>query len=170
LSKLEGLLDSLVEEGNSVGAIVRGEISGVPQGLDEPVYNKINSKLAEAIMSINSVKGVDFGSEFNSINLLGDEYLDQMRMEKNQVKYLSNNAGGIVGGISTGEKIILTYVISPLSSIKKPLQTFDINGRNAEISVDGRHDPITAVRSIPVAEAMCSCVIADLKLQSSMSK
>lgn len=155
-------IDALREDGNSVGAIGEIVASGVPAGWGEPVYDKLDSDIARALMSINAIKGVEIGAGFGSAELTGEENADQMRAGVyGKPIFLSNNAGGILGGISTGQDIVARFAAKPTPSILKPLQTIDASGLNADIVTKGRHDPCVGIRAVPVAEAMIACVLAD---------
>jgi len=132
--------------------------SGVPVGLGDPVYDKLDSDLAGAFMSINAVKGVEIGDGFAAARLSGEENADEMRAGP---VFLSNHAGGILGGISTGQDIVARFAVKPTSSILTPLRTIDIHGHDTEIITKGRHDPCVGIRAVPVGEAMMACVLAD---------
>jgi chorismate synthase len=157
----EGYLDDLRKQGNSVGAVIEIIASGVPVGLGEPVYGKLDADLAAALMSINAVKGVEIGKGFGAAGLTGDANADEIRMTGGNIKFLSNHAGGILGGISTGQDIVARFAVKPTSSIPQPLKTVDTNGNDVEISTTGRHDPCVGIRAVPVGEAMVACVLAD---------
>jgi chorismate synthase len=158
----EEALDKIREEGDSFGGVVELEISGVPTGLGAPVFAKLDQDLAGAMMSIPAAKGVEIGEGFNAANLKGSENNDQMMQGSGKrPRFLSNHAGGILGGISTGEPIWLRVAFKPASSIRKAQQTVDVKGEGREISVTGRHDPCLAIRACPVAEAMAALVLAD---------
>ncbi|MCX8502274.1 MAG: chorismate synthase, partial [Alphaproteobacteria bacterium] len=161
----EVLLDQIRKSGSSIGAIIAVTATGVPAGWGEPIYDKLDSELARALMSINAVKGVEIGDGFAAAALRGEENADEMRMVGNQVEFLSNHAGGILGGISTGQPIIARMAVKPTSSILTPRQTVTRDGQNAEIITKGRHDPCVGIRAVPVAEAMVACVLADFKLR-----
>jgi chorismate synthase len=154
-------LDGVRKEGSSAGAIIEVVASGVPAGLGEPVYDKLDGDLARAMMTINAVKGVEIGAGFGSVVLGGEENGDEMRMEGGKVVFLSNNAGGILGGISTGQDIVVRFAVKPTSSILKPMRTVDAGGNEVEIETRGRHDPCVGIRAVPVGEAMMACVLAD---------
>jgi chorismate synthase len=154
-------LDGVRKEGSSAGAIIEVVASGVPAGLGEPVYDKLDGDLARAMMTINAVKGVEIGAGFGSVVLGGEENGDEMRMEGGKVVFLSNNAGGILGGISTGQDIVVRFAVKPTSSILKPMRTVDAEGNEVEIETHGRHDPCVGIRAVPVGEAMMACVLAD---------
>ena len=160
--KLEEYLQKLRDNGNSAGAIIELEAIGIPCGLGEPVYDKLDADIAKSLMNINAVKAVEIGNGFASGSLEGDENADEMTIDNNgNPVFKSNNAGGILGGISSGQPIIARFAIKPTSSIAKPLQTIDKNGNKKEISTKGRHDPCVGIRAVPVAEAMLACVLAD---------
>jgi chorismate synthase len=155
-------LDGIRKNGSSVGAIVEIVASGVPAGIGEPVYDKLDSDIARALMTINAVKGVEIGAGFASAELSGEENADEMRMGADDIPhFLSNNAGGILGGISSGQDITARFVVKPTSSILKPRQTINISGQETDISTKGRHDPCIGIRAVPVGEAMVACVLAD---------
>ena len=154
-------LDGVRKAGSSAGAIIEIVASGVPAGLGEPVYDKLDGDLARALMTINAVKGVEIGAGFAAAALRGEDNADEMRIEDGQVVFLSNNAGGILGGISTGQEIVVRFAVKPTSSILHPMRTVDIDGNEVEISTHGRHDPCVGIRAVPVGEAMVACVLAD---------
>ncbi|MDR3448506.1 MAG: chorismate synthase [Alphaproteobacteria bacterium] len=155
-------LDDIRKNGSSIGAVVELVASGVPAGLGEPIYDKLDSDIARALMSINAVKGVEIGSGFASAELSGEENADEMRMGENDIPhFLSNNAGGILGGISSGQDIVARFAVKPTSSILTPRQTVNKAGQNTDISTKGRHDPCIGIRAVPVGEAMLACVLAD---------
>ena len=162
----EALLDATRKDGNSVGAIIEVIAEGVPAGWGAPVYAKLDAEIAGALMSINAVKGVEIGAGFGAAALTGVENADEMRAGNDgKPVFLSNQAGGILGGISTGQPIVARLAIKPTSSILTPRQTINRDGQNAEISTKGRHDPCVGIRGAPVAEAMLACVLADAKLR-----
>jgi chorismate synthase len=154
-------LDRLRKEGSSAGAVIEVVAEGVPPGLGEPVYDKLDGDLARALMTINAVKGVEIGEGFAAARLRGEENADEMRMGEDGPVFLSNHAGGILGGISTGEPIVVRFAVKPTSSILNPLRTIDAEGNEVEISTHGRHDPCVGIRAVPVGEAMVACVLAD---------
>jgi chorismate synthase len=160
-SRWANYLDSVRKAGSSAGAIIEIVASGVPAGLGEPVYDKLDGDLARALMTINAVKGVEIGAGFGSVILSGEENGDEMRMRDGAVAFLSNNAGGILGGISTGQDIVVRFAVKPTSSILKPMRTVDADGNEVEIETHGRHDPCVGIRAVPVGEAMVACVLAD---------
>ncbi len=148
-------------EGDSLGAIIEIIIKNPPKGLGEPVFNKLDAELAKAMMSIGAIKGVEIGAGFACAMMRGSECNDEIVSEKGKIKFASNNHGGILGGISTGEDIILTLAIKPVPSISIPQKTISNKGKNTEICTLGRHDTCLAPRIIPVAEAMAAIVVAD---------
>ena len=154
-------LDGVRKAGSSAGAVIEVVASGVPAGLGEPVYDKLDGDLARAMMTINAVKAVEIGAGFAAVALSGEENGDEMRMQDGKVVFLSNNAGGILGGISTGQDIVVRFAVKPTSSILKPMRTVDTEGNEVEIETHGRHDPCVGIRAVPVGEAMMACVLAD---------
>lgn len=155
-------LDELRKSGNSVGAIVEVVARGVPAGLGAPVYGKLDTDLAAAMMSINAVKGVEIGEGMAAAMLTGEENADEIFLGNDgKPVYSSNHAGGILGGISTGQDIVVRFAVKPTSSILKPRQTITKGGQPAEIITKGRHDPCVGIRAVPVGEAMMACVILD---------
>jgi chorismate synthase len=157
----ETYLDGIRKAGSSVGAVIEIVASGVPAGLGAPIYGKLDGDLAAAMMSINAVKGVEIGAGFDAAALTGEENADEMRMNGKDVEFLSNNAGGILGGISTGQDIVARFVVKATSSILTPRRTVTRQGKNTEIATKGRHDPCVGIRGVPVGEAMMACVLAD---------
>ena len=157
----EGFLDEIRKKGSSAGAVIEVVAEGVPVGLGEPVYDKLDGDLARAIMTINAVKAVEIGAGFAAAALSGEENADEMRMADGRVTFLSNNAGGILGGISTGQDIVLRFAVKPTSSILTPRRTVDIDGNEVDIVTKGRHDPCVGIRAAPVGEAMVAVVLAD---------
>jgi chorismate synthase len=157
----EGYLDDVRKAGSSVGAVVEVVAEGVPMGLGAPVYDKLDADLAKAMMSINAVKGVEIGAGFAAAALSGEENADEMRMEAGAVRFLTNNAGGVLGGISTGQDVVVRFAVKPTSSILTPRRTVDRHGAETEISTRGRHDPCVGIRAVPVGEAMMAVVLAD---------
>jgi chorismate synthase len=155
-------LDSVRKEGSSVGAVIEVVAEGVPAGLGAPVYGKLDADLAAALMSINAVKAVEIGDGFATAAMRGEENADEMRMgNDSKPVFLSNHAGGILGGIATGQPVVARFAVKPTSSILTPRQTVDRYGRDTDILTKGRHDPCVGIRAVPVAEAMVACVIAD---------
>jgi len=157
----EAYLGEVRKQGSSVGAVVEVIAEGVPPGLGAPVYGKLDADLAGALMGINAVKGVEIGDGFAAASLRGEENADEMRMQDGVVRFLSNRAGGILGGISTGAPVVARFAVKPTSSILIPRRTVDRQGREVEISTRGRHDPCVGIRAVPVGEAMVACVLAD---------
>jgi chorismate synthase len=155
------LLDATRKAGTSLGAIIEVTASGVPVGLGEPLYGKLDADLAAAMMSINAVKGVEIGDGFASALLKGHENADEMRMQDGRVTFLSNHAGGVQGGISTGQDVVVRFAVKPTSSISTPRRTVDVAGHDREIATHGRHDPCVGIRAVPVGEAMMAIVLAD---------
>jgi chorismate synthase len=155
------LLDRTRKAGSSLGAIVEITASGVPAGLGEPIYGKLDADLAAAMMGINAVKGVEIGDGFAAALLKGEENADEMRMQDGQVTFASNHAGGTQGGISTGQDVVVRFAVKPTSSILTPRQTVDSAGHDREIATKGRHDPCVGIRAVPVGEAMMAIVLAD---------
>jgi len=155
-------LDEQRKSGSSAGALIEVHASGIPPGLGAPVYDKLDADLAKAMMSINAVKAVEIGAGFDAVPLGGEENSDEIRLddEGNPV-FVSNNAGGILGGISSGQDIVVRVAFKPTSSILTPRQTIDKDGNETEISTKGRHDPCVGIRGMPVCEAMMACVLAD---------
>ena len=158
----EGYLDDIRKRGSSVGAVIEVVAEGVSAGLGAPIYGKLDGDLAAALMGINAVKGVEIGAGFAAAALSGEENADEMRMGNDgRLVFLSNHAGGVLGGISTGQAIVCRFVVKPTSSILTPRRTVDRYGADTEISTKGRHDPCVGIRAVPIGEAMVACVIAD---------
>ncbi len=157
----ETYLNDIRKKGSSIGAIVEVHASGVPAGLGAPVYGKLDTDLAAAMMSINAVKGVEIGAGMAAAMLSGEENADEMRMKGDSVGFLSNNAGGILGGISSGQDIVLRFAVKPTSSILNPTKSVNAKGEDVDVSTKGRHDPCVGIRAVPVGEAMMACVLAD---------
>jgi chorismate synthase len=157
----EDYLDGIRKAGSSVGAVIEVHASGVPAGLGAPLYGKLDADLAAAMMSINAVKGVEIGAGFAAAELSGEANADEMRMRDGRVDFLSNNAGGILGGIATGQDVIVRFAVKPTSSILTPRRTVDRDGTEGDIATTGRHDPCVGIRAVPVGEAMMACVLAD---------
>ncbi|EWY39781.1 chorismate synthase [Skermanella stibiiresistens SB22] len=161
-ARWETYLDEVRKSGSSVGAVIEVVASGVPVGWGDPLYDKLDSDLARAMMTINAVKGVEIGDGFAAAELSGEGNADEMRINPDgSVRFLSNHAGGILGGISTGQDIVVRFAVKPTSSILTPRQTVDIDGNETEILTKGRHDPCVGIRAVPVGEAMMACVLAD---------
>lgn len=157
-------LDAARKAGSSLGAIVECVASGVPAGWGSPLYHKLDAQLANAAMSINAVKGVEIGDGFAAARLRGEDNADRMRPGDNGPEFLSNHAGGIAGGISTGQPIVVRMALKPTSSILTPVETITRDGQAAEIVTKGRHDPCVGIRAAPVLEAMVALVLADAML------
>ena len=158
----EGYLDTIRKQGSSIGAIIEIVAEGVPPGLGAPIYGKLDQDIAGALMSINAVKGVEIGAGFASASLTGEENADEMRSGNDgRPTFLSNNAGGVLGGISTGQSVVARFVVKPTSSILTPRRTVNRAGEETEVSTKGRHDPCVGIRAVPVGEAMLACVVAD---------
>ncbi len=158
----ESYLDEIRKNGSSIGAVLEVVADGVPSGWGAPIYAKLDADLAGAFMSINAVKGVEIGDGFATAMLTGEENADEMRIGNDgRPLFLSNHAGGIVGGISTGQPIVLRFAVKPTSSILKPRQTITRDGAPTDIVTKGRHDPCVGIRAVPVGEATMACVLAD---------
>jgi chorismate synthase len=157
----EAYLDKVRKDGSSAGAVIEIVASGVAAGLGDPLYDKLDGDLARALMTINAVKGVEIGDGFAAAELSGEDNADEMRMKDGKVEFLSNHAGGILGGISTGQDIVARFAVKPTSSILTPRLTVTRGGENADILTKGRHDPCVGIRAVPVGEAMVACVLAD---------
>ena len=159
-------LDGVRKEGSSVGAVIEVVASGVPAGWGAPVYGKLDAELAAAMMSINAVKGVEIGAGMGAARLRGEENADEMAMNNDgTVRFLSNHAGGILGGISSGQDVIVRFAVKPTSSILQARRTVTVDGKDTEIVTKGRHDPCVGIRAVPVGEAMMACVLADHMLR-----
>ena len=157
----ESLISSARKDGSSLGGIIELRCSGLPVGLGEPIYDKLDADLAKAIMSINAVKGVEIGNGFNSVKESGITNVDEMRIENEKAIFLSNNNGGILGGISTGQDIVVRFCVKPTSSILSSKKTINTSFKETEISTKGRHDPCVGIRAVPVGEAMMATTLAD---------
>ena len=157
----ETYLDTIRKAGSSTGAVIEVVAEGVPAGLGAPVYGKLDADIASALMSIPAVKGVEIGAGFGAAELEGPKNADEMRMKDGEVTFLSNNAGGVLGGISTGQDIVARFAVKPTSSVSVPMKTVNAAGEDAEISTKGRHDPCVGIRAVPVGEAMLAIVLAD---------
>ena len=149
------------KSGSSCGAVIEVRAKGIPAGLGAPIYSKLDSDIASAMMSINAVKGVNIGSGMNSAQLTGENNSDEIFSKNKKINFKSNNAGGILGGISSGQEIIVSFAVKPTSSILTTKKTINKFGKNTSISVRGRHDPCVGIRAVPVGEAMMSCVLLD---------
>jgi len=161
VSELEAYMDELRKEGNSIGARVTVVATGMPVGLGEPVFDRLDADIAHALMSINAVKGIEIGDGFASIEQKGTEHRDEMSIQG----FLSNHTGGILGGISTGQDIITSIALKPTSSLRLPGHSIDINGQPTEVITTGRHDPCVGIRATPIAEAMLALVLMDHALR-----
>lgn len=158
----EGYLDGIRKAGSSVGAVVEIVAEGAPAGLGAPVYDKLDADLAKAMMSINAVKSVEIGAGLAAAALTGEENADEMRMgPEGEPAFTTNNAGGILGGISSGQDIVVRFAVKPTSSILTPRKTVTLDGNDSDILTKGRHDPCVGIRAVPVGEAMMACVLAD---------
>ena len=157
----ETYLSEVRKAGSSAGAVIEVVADGVSPGLGAPIYGKLDADIAAALMSINAVKGVEIGEGFAAAALSGEANADEMHMRDGIVEFASNHAGGILGGISTGQPIVARFAVKPTSSILTPRQTVDRSGHDIEISTKGRHDPCVGIRAVPVGEAMLACVLAD---------
>lgn len=158
-------LMAIRKDGSSVGAVIEVVAEGVPAGWGEPVYDKLDADLAKAMMSINAVKGVEIGDGFAAAALQGETNADEMRMKNGNVEFGSNHAGGVLGGISSGQPVVVRFAVKPTSSILNPVNTVNIHGNDTTIITKGRHDPCVGIRAVPVGEAMMACVLADHMLR-----
>ena len=158
------------KEGSSIGAVIQITASGVPPGLGEPVFSKIDALLAQGIMSIPAVKGVEIGNGFKSAALRGEQNADEMKYQNNKVIFESNNSGGTLGGISSGQDIVVKFAVKPTSSILTERKTVNLANKNTTIKTKGRHDPCVGIRAVPVGEAMVAIVLADLFLLNQRNK
>ncbi|MBD3641973.1 MAG: chorismate synthase [Marinobacter sp.] len=155
--EMEAYMDALRKEGDSIGARINVVADGVPPGLGEPIFDRLDADLAHALMSINAVKGVEIGAGFDSVEQKGTEHRDEMTPEG----FLSNNAGGVLGGISSGQPIVASIALKPTSSLRLPGRSIDVNGNPVEVITTGRHDPCVGIRATPIAEAMMAIVLMD---------
>ena len=160
----ETYIKDIRKKGSSVGAIIEINITGIKAGLGEPVFDKVDALLSFGIMSIPAVKGVEIGAGFKSAELRGEENSDPISSKKNKVSFLSNNSGGTLGGITSGQDIIVRFAVKPTSSILIQKDTINIRGKNTKIKTIGRHDPCVGIRAVPIGEAMVAIVLADLEL------
>ena len=159
-------LEGIRKAGSSVGAVIEIVAEGIPAGLGAPIYGKLDSELASALMSINAVKGVEIGDGFAAAALSGEDNADEMRAGNGgKPKFLSNHAGGILGGLSSGQPVVARFAVKPTSSILAPRRTIDKSGTETDIITKGRHDPCVGIRAVPVGEAMMACVLADAALR-----
>jgi chorismate synthase len=160
--QLEAYLTSIRKAGSSIGAKIEVVAQNLPVGLGQPIYNKLDANIAAAFMSINAVKSVEIGSGRSVCELSGEENSDEMwKNDSSEVEFSSNNAGGILAGISSGQDVVASFTVKPTSSILTPRRTIDIDGNNCEIITKGRHDPCVGIRAVPVGQAMMACVILD---------
>ena len=157
----EDFLDGVRKAGSSTGGVVEVVASGVPAGLGAPVFDRLDADIAKALISIPAAKGVEIGAGFDAVSMSGPEHNDEMRMQDGAVAFLSNNAGGVLGGISSGQDIVARLAIKPTSSVSTPQRTVNVHGEDTQVVTTGRHDPCVAIRGVPVAEAMLACVLAD---------
>ena len=164
VKKWEKYINSIRKQGSSVGAVIEINVSGVEIGLGEPVFDKVDALLAYGVMSIPAVKGIEIGSGFKSAELRGEDNSDQIISKGKKTLFKSNNAGGTLGGITSGQDLIIRFVVKPTSSILIEKNTIDILGKNTKIRTKGRHDPCVGIRAVPIGEAMVALVLADLKL------
>jgi chorismate synthase len=164
VKKWEKYINSIRKQGSSVGAVIEINVSGIEIGLGEPVFDKVDALLAYGVMSIPAVKGVEIGSGFKSAELRGEENSDQIISKGKKALFKSNNAGGTLGGITSGQDLIIRFVVKPTSSILIEKDTINILGKNTKIKTKGRHDPCVGIRAVPIGEAMVALVLADLKL------
>jgi chorismate synthase len=164
-ARWEAMIDQARKDGSSMGAVVECVATGVPAGWGAPVYAKLDSELASAMMSINAVKGIEIGDGFDAARLRGEENADAMRSGDDGLpRFEANHAGGVAGGIATGQPVVVRVAFKPTSSIRVPVPTIDRDGQETEISTTGRHDPCVGIRGTPVVEAMMALVLADQKL------
>ncbi len=164
LKKWEELILFHRKNGSSLGAIIEVRVSDCPVGIGEPIYQKLDSEISKAIMSINAVKGIEFGSGFNLVNLDGTNASDQMDLNKKNISFDTNHAGGVLGGISSGQDIVFRYIVKPTSSVLTEKKTITKNLKKTKIRTIGRHDPCVGIRAVPVGIAMTNFVLADLYL------
>ncbi|MGF9693149.1 chorismate synthase [Rhizobium sp. 0TCS1.26] len=158
----EEYLDEIRKSGSSIGAVIEVVAEGVPAGLGAPIYGKLDQEIASALMSINAVKGVEIGEGFAAAELSGEDNADEMRMGNDGVPmFLSNHAGGVLGGISTGQPLVARFAVKPTSSILTERLSIDADGNNVDVRTKGRHDPCVGIRAAPIGEAMVACVLAD---------
>jgi chorismate synthase len=161
VAELEEFMDRLRKEGNSIGARINVVAECVPVGLGEPIFDRLDADIAKAMMSINAVKGVEIGAGFAAVEQKGTEHRDEITPKG----FLGNRAGGMLGGISTGQDILVSMALKPTSSIRLPAQTIDVHGKAAEVATTGRHDPCVGIRATPIAEAMLAIVLMDHALR-----
>lgn len=159
-----GHLSEIRKKGDSVGAVIEVVARNVPAGLGEPIYDKLDARLAAAMMGINAVKSVEIGDGLEAASRKGSELADEMWNKNGKIEFSSNHSGGVLGGISSGQDVVVRFAVKPTSSILIPRRTVDIKGNNTEIITKGRHDPCVGIRAVPVGEAMMACVLADFLL------
>ena len=164
VTQWEKYINSIRKDGSSVGAIIEINVSGLEVGLGEPVFDKVDALLAYGIMSIPAVKGIEIGTGFKSAELRGEENSDQISSKKKKITFQTNNAGGTLGGITSGQDLVIRFAVKPTSSILIERNTIDTKGKNTKIKTKGRHDPCVGIRAVPIGEAMAALVLADLKL------
>ena len=164
LKKWEELILFHRKNGSSLGAIIEVRVSNCPVGIGEPIYQKLDSEISKAIMSINAVKGIEFGSGFNLVNLDGTNASDLMDLNKKKISFDTNHAGGVLGGISSGQDIVFRYIVKPTSSVLTEKKTITKNLKKTKIRTIGRHDPCVGIRAVPVGVAMTNFVLADIYL------
>ena len=157
----EDYLLSIRKQGSSCGALIELRARGIPVGLGAPIYSKLDADIASALMSINAVKAVNIGAGMDAASLTGETNSDEIRSKNGKVNFKTNNAGGILGGISSGQDIVCSFAVKPTSSILNSRETIDKSGKNTNISVHGRHDPCVGIRAVPIGEAMLACVLLD---------
>ncbi|ABK46104.1 chorismate synthase [Magnetococcus marinus MC-1] len=172
VGEFEAYLEGIRKAGNSVGAFLEVHAEGVPIGLGEPVFDRLDADLAKAVMSINAVKGVEIGAGMASGHATGVDFADEMRpgVDARHPEFVRNHAGGILGGISTGQPIVIRFAVKPTSSILVPRQSVDVHGQACEVVTKGRHDPCVGIRAVPIAEAMVAMTLADHWLRWRASK
>ena len=160
--KWEDYLDEIRKAGSSVGAVIEVVAEGVPVGLGAPIYAKLDQDIAANLMSINAVKGVEIGNGFEAAQITGEENADEMRAGPDgKPEFLSNNAGGVLGGISTGQPVVARFAVKPTSSILNERRSIDADGNEVQVRTKGRHDPCVGIRAVPIGEAMLACTLAD---------
>ena len=166
----ERYLRKVRKEGSSIGAVIQINATGVQPGLGEPIFSKIDALIAQGMMSIPAVKGVEIGNGFKSAELRGEENADEIRSKNKQIIFESNNSGGTLGGITSGQDIIVKFAVKPTSSILNERKTVDLSKKNTSIITKGRHDPCVGIRAVPVGEAMLSIILADCYLLQKKNK
>jgi chorismate synthase len=164
------ILDGVRKAGSSLGAVIELVAEGVAPGLGAPIYGKLDAEIAAALMSINAVKGVEIGDGFAAARLRGEQNADEMRMRDGQIEFLANHAGGVLGGISTGQPVVARFAVKPTSSILTPVRSVSAAGEDVELVTKGRHDPCVGIRAVPVGESMLACVLADHALRHHAQK